>query len=101
MIEDRRVYITGSSSRINTQMANNVPRQFLVNEGKTECLQYNLGSRKNDQIYSVRNFQGSADLYLARKNKPSSKYSGAVTHLSESLYPQQSFIVTIVDREYW
>ena len=40
-------------------------------------------------------------MYLARRNKPSSKYSSAVTHLSESLYPQQYFIVTIKDREWY
>ena len=101
MIDDKRVYVTGSATSISSSLSNTLKRYFMVNDGKTECLSYSIASTENDQVYTVKNFQGAADIFVARKNEPATKSSSSVRLLSENLYPSQSFIVTIADRDYW
>ena len=88
MIEDRRVYITSNASPIDTSIYNNLSRYILTNDGKTECLSYTIAKKIFSQVYSVKSFQGAADIFLGRRNEPTAKDSAQVIAFSESLYPQ-------------
>lgn len=101
MIEDRRVYITSAAGPIDVNLAASLPRRLLANEGKTECLSYSINEKNFNQVYHLNFFQGAADIFMARRTRPSSKNSAAVKLLSESMYPQQAFIITYDDRVSW
>ena len=74
---------------------------MLANEGKTECLNYSINDKEFSQVYHMPFFQGAADVFMARRTRPSSKNSAAVKMLSSSMYPQQAFIITYNDRVSW
>jgi len=102
MIEDRRIYVTAEATTGNKSIIEKIDNYLLANEGKIECKSYSIGSTESDTLFSVTNFQGDADFFLAKRTKPSSISSSSVVLVTkESAQAKQVLIVNAADREYW
>ena len=73
----------------------------MVNEGQFECFSYSVGSINNDVMFGISHYQGNADLFVARRNQPSTIASSAIKMSSVMEFPRQVLIVTRRDRSLW
>ena len=73
----------------------------MANEGHLECESYSIGSAALDTIFGFKNFQGTADFFIAKRTQPTSSSSSSVVLSTKFLSPQQVLIASKIDREYW
>jgi len=68
MVEDRRVYVTAASKASNSGLVQEIDNHLLANEGQFECEGYSVGGSALDTMFILENYQGTADMYLAKRN---------------------------------
>lgn len=101
MIDDMRLYVTADATARIGSVSRGVYKDLMVNEGSFECFSYSVGSINNDVLFRMNHYQGNADLYVARRNEPSTIASSAIKMSSVMEYPRQVLIVTRRDRSLW
>lgn len=72
MVEDRRVSVTATAMTSNPGLVSDIDNHLLANEGQFECETYSIGGSANDAMFTLNNFQGNADIFLAKRNQPDS-----------------------------
>ena len=88
MHEDMRLYVTADATTRTQSIGSGVYVNVAVNEGEFRCFQYSIGSINNDVLFGFSNFQGNADLYIARRNEPSTPNSSAIKMTSAIEHPR-------------
>ena len=102
MIEDKRIYVTAEASSANKSLIQTIDNFLLVNESDMQCRSFSIGSSEVDTLFSVTNFQGCADFFLAKRTEPSSMQSSSVVMTTKESSPaKQVLIAKAVDRDYW
>ena len=102
MIEDKRLYVTSEATSANKSLIQTIDNYLLVNEADTQCRSFSIGSSEVDTLFSVTNFQGVADLFLAKRTEPSNIDSSSVVMVTkENEQAKQVLIAKATDREYW
>ena len=101
MVEDMRVYVTPDATTRIQSVGGGVYEDVMVNEGRFQCFSYSVGSILNDVLFGFSNFQGNADLFIARRNEPGSPNSSAIKLSTEIQHPRSILIVTAEDRSDW
>ena len=88
MIDDMRLYVTADATARVGSISRGVYKDLMVNEGSFECFAYSVGSINNDVLFRMNHYQGNADLYVARRNEPSTIASSAIKMSSVMEYPR-------------
>jgi len=101
MADDMRVYITAEATTRTSAVSSGVYEDILINAGRFDCFSYSVESIENDVLFGFSNFQGNADLFIARRNEPSTPASSAIRLSTPIQYPRQILIVTKEDRNNW
>lgn len=68
MTDDMRVYITAEARTRTSIISSGVYTDILINAGRFDCFAYAVESVVNDVLFGFSNFQGNADLFIARRN---------------------------------
>ena len=102
MIDDKRIYVTSEATSSNKSLIQTIDNYLLVNEADIQCRSFSIGSSEVDTLFSVTNFQGVADLFLAKRTEPSNTQSSSVVMVTkETEQAKQVLIAKATDREYW
>ena len=88
MVDDMRLYVTADATTRTQNLAGNVYQDVMVNESQFECFAYSVGSINNDVLFGWSHLQGNADLFVARRNEPSTKTSTAIKLSTEIQHPR-------------
>ena len=83
MIEDKRIYVMSEATSANKSLIQTINNYLLVNEADIQCRSFSIGSSEVDTLFSVTNFQGVADLFLAKRTEPSSVQSSSVVMVTK------------------
>lgn len=75
---DERIYVTADATTRTQSVRKGVKDNLAVNAGDFKCFSYGIGSINNDVLFGFYNFQGNADLYIARRYEPSTPVSNAI-----------------------
>jgi hypothetical protein len=64
-IGDRRVYVTTSASNYNQEISTKTDTTAVILRNQIECYSYTVLERESDLVFTVENYQGYSELFIA------------------------------------
>ena len=78
MVDDMRLYVTADATTRTQTLSKGIEMDIMVNESTFKCFQYSIDRLIHDVMFTFNHLQGSSDLFIARRNEPSTTRSTAI-----------------------